>query len=442
MTYDKSPIFENNIFINNTTDVQFRIGSQALCGLRPYQMNLFSGGVLRGQTRYACSYTIDNLVTSICGGPVGILTPPGVMPANHGLVDPLVSDLRLSSTSPLIAAGTNMTDIGAMSADAVFTFSSFLDGRVEFDGGQIVQFENGEITNNTVGKAAAFRFMYTLNLRPVYELRFKGGFSRRPSAVTVWKNRNTPVPPLPDEYAVWDASVNGVQFAKMNSIELPSSGSIRKNAVPKTTPPAPVSGINIAQESSDVVLIWNRHAEPDVARYKIFRAPAATPHLVTQIASLPVDVTQFRDVNQTATSSAYRIVAYDSTGNMSAHVGGNKFYSFSGFDAAVRDTLRVTPEGITVQISNSDYLHGAMITVRNRGHNDSLVVDWYGNVDQNQTGCQSRSANLFGNGAQINNITSPRMGNGFILLNLRSATQEPYLADIEIFNWRNGPGCE
>ena len=82
-----------------------------------------------------------------------------------------------------------------------------------------------------------------------------------------------------------------------------------------------------------------------------------------------------------------------------------------------------------------------MFTVRNRGQNDSLIVDWYGVRDQNYSDCGSRSVNLFGNGAQINNIASPKMGNGAVLFNLRSVTKESYLADIEIFNWRNGQGC-
>lgn len=127
-----------------------------------------------------------------------------------------------------------------------------------------------------------------------------------------------------------------------------------------------------------------------------------------------------------------------STGKISEHIS----IGFVGFDTMVFDTLRVTPQGVSVLVENPDYLHGAMFTVRNKGHNDSVVVDWYGVLDQNHTNCTHRSANLFGNGAQINNITTPKLTNGKMLLNLRSATDQTYLVDIEIFNWRNGPGCE
>jgi hypothetical protein len=436
MLPEQSPVFENTIFENNNTDLKFNGGSQAFCGLDANQIK----SILVGTERYTDETDINNLINSNCGS-YSAAPARNFSVADPGFVDPLASDFRLTNTSLMRTAGTDPKDIGPLSREAVFTFSSFLDGRVEFDGGLMVQFENGAVTNNSVGTSAIFKSRYTLNLRPVYELKFRGDFTNRPSTVTVWKNSNVPAPSLPNEYIVWDASVNGIQFAKLSSIELPSLGSVSKSAVPKVIAPAPVSGINIAQENNDVILTWNRNTEPDMARYKIFRASAAVPNQVTQIASLPAGITEYRDANQTAANNAYSIVAYDSTGNMSAHVGGNKLYSFSGFDSSIRDTLRVTPTGVTVQIDNPDYLHGAMITVRNRGQNDSLIVDWYGTVDQNQTDCKSRSANLFGNGAQINNIASPKLGNGSAMLNLRSAANESYLVDIEIFNWRNGPGC-
>jgi len=436
MLPEQSPLFEKCIFENNDTDLKFNEGSQALCGLDFNQMK----SVLVGQQRYTDYAGINSLINNNCGN-YSAAPVQNFSFADPDFVDPLASDFRLTNTSPMRTAGTDSKDIGPLSRNAVFTFSRFLDGRIEFGNNQMVQFENGSLTVNTVGTAAAFISRYALNLRPVYELTFRGDFINRPSTVTVWKNPKVPAPSLPNEYAVWDASVNGVQFAKLSNAELPSSGTVSKNAVPKIIAPAPVSGFNIVQNGGDVVLSWNRNTEPDMLRYKVFRAPAAAPDLVTQIASLPADVTQYRDTNQTATNNAYRIVAYDSTGNMSAYVGGNKLYSFSGFDAMMRDTIRVTPTGVTVLINNPNYLHGAMITVRNRGHNDSLIVDWYGSIDQNSPDCQSRSRNLFGNGAQINNFTSPKLGNGTVLINIRSATRESYLADIEIFNWRNGPGC-
>ncbi|MDR0306333.1 MAG: hypothetical protein LBI42_05775 [Chitinispirillales bacterium] len=63
-------------------------------------------------------------------------------------------------------------------------------------------------------------------------------------------------------------------------------------------------------------------------------------------------------------------------------------------------------------------------------------------MDQNHKDCDIRGVNLFGNGAQINNIASPKLGSGSVLFNVRSATNESYPADIEIYNWRNGPCCQ
>lgn len=80
--------------------------------------------------------------------------------------------------------------------------------------------------------------------------------------------------------------------------------------------------------------------------------------------------------------------------------------------------------------------------MRSKGQNDSLMVEWYGVMDQSQSNCQSRSADIFGNGAQINNIATPKLENGYMLFNLKSATDETYLVDIEVFNWRNGLGCQ
>jgi hypothetical protein len=398
-----------------------------------------------GQTTYTGT-SIDSFINGICAS-AGMVTEPNLSEADPGFVDPLVSDYRLSSRSPLIGKGIGLVDMGM---EMVFTFSEFLNGYTSF-GNKLLEFRDGVITSNQTGYSASLRFTYTLNLRPVYELRISGDFintlTKVDVGVGVWKkDYNMSTSFLPDDYAIWDASVNGVQFANMSHAEFSHlSGSynniVVKTVYPNVNSPAPVSGFDAVEENDGVVLTWNPSVAPGMSRYKVFRAPIAAPNQEEQIASLPADVTEYRDAGQNKASYIYSIAAYDSTGNMSAHVNSNKTFSFSGFDAYLKDTLRVTPAGVTVQINNPDFLHGAMITVRNKGHNDYLTVDWYGTLDQNQTGCQSRSANLFGNGAQINNITSPKMGNGAVLLNLRSATNESYLVDIEIFNWRNGQGC-
>ena len=436
MYREESPVFKETIFESNGTDLRFRTGSSAFCELEENRLN----SVVVGDIRHTGT-AINTLKSSHCV-PVGITTRANLPVADPGLVDPFISDFRLTGTSPLIAAGTDLNDVGAQSSNAVFTFSRFLDGRVDFGNGQMVRFENGKLTFNNLGNAVEFRAASTLNLRPVYELRFKGGLARRPSEVTTWIKNGAAVPPLPDGYLVWDAAANGVQTAKLHRIELPASGSVTRRAVPDVIAPAPVSGINIVEESGDVVLKWRRNREPDMARYKIFRAPVTEPHRTVQIASLPAHLIEYRDKGRNKNANVYTIVAYDSTGNMSSQANNSsKVYNFTGFDASRRDTLRVTPAGVTVQIHNPNYQHGAMITVRNRGHNDSLVVEWYGSTDQNNSGCMEQKRNLFGNGAQINNFVSPKLGNGTVLVNIRSVTNKSYLVDIEIFNWRNGLGC-
>ena len=445
MLAERSPVFTNSIFADNNTDLRFRDGSLALCGTEANQI----GSVQVGYTRYIGEAEINTLVSGVCAS-AGITTRPNMSAANPGFVDPLISDYRLSSNSPLIGTGIGLEDMGR---EMIFTFSSFLNGRIDFGQGRRVEFVNGVITDNRTGGPVSLRFTYTLDLRPVYELRVGGSFINASSEVTVWRRSdNVLMPVLPDEYAVWDVSVNGVSFVEMSygefyPLSLRGNGRVSKNVVPNTAAPAPVSGVNAVDEGGDVVLSWSRSAELDVARYKVFRAPVSAQHQVTQIASLPADVTEFRDVDRQMAGNVYSIVAYDSTGNMSVPSGGNslinnnKVYSFSGFDGHIRDTVRVTPSGVTVQINNADYLHGAMITVRNRGHNDSLVVEWVGVRDQNHRDCESRVAQLFGNGAQINNIASPKLGNGSVMFNLRSATNKTYLVDVEIYNWRNGQGC-
>lgn len=432
----QSPVFINTIFEDNDTDLHFTDGSQAFCGLESNQLR----SIQVGANRYEGATAINNLVQGACTTSAGLTN---MTVSDPGIVDPLVSDLRLSKRSPLIAAGTEMEDIGAQSMNTVFTFSRFLDGRIEWSNGKVVEFEDGALTVNTMGDAIVPRLTQTLNLRPVFEIRLKGNHIDNPSVVKVALNSEVIVPTLPDDYKVWDARINDVEFAKLYFCELPLNGeTVEKNAIPDNTPPAPVANVNAVDESGDVVLTWNQNSEPDISRYKIFRAPVQTPLSLKQIASVPRFITEYRDAARSVNDNTYRVVAYDSTGNMSSQISGNKMYAVTGFDAFISDTLRISPAGITVQISNPDYLHGAMFTVRNKGQNDSLIVEWYGVMDQSLSNCQNRSADIFGNGAQINNIATPKLGNGYMLFNLKSATDETYLVDIEVSNWRNGQGCQ
>ncbi|NLW32127.1 MAG: hypothetical protein GXY77_11810 [Fibrobacter sp.] len=100
-----------------------------------------------------------------------------------------------------------------------------------------------------------------------------------------------------------------------------------------------------------------------------------------------------------------------------------------------------TPEGICIRVHNDDYLNGTMFSVRNNGTNDSVIVEWYGVLDQNRSDCEDRCANLFGNGAQINNVCTPREG-GYMYFRIRSKNDQTCSVRIEFTNWMNGPGCQ
>jgi hypothetical protein len=110
----------------------------------------------------------------------------------------------------------------------------------------------------------------------------------------------------------------------------------------------------------------------------------------------------------------------------------------SGNLIAVSGNFAVTPAGVMLRCHNA-YNHGMMFTVRNAGQNDSVTVEWEGVLDQNLSNCQFRSANLYGNGAQINNVCTPKDEQGNMFIKLKS--KQACTVQLEIFNWSNGPGC-
>lgn len=113
----------------------------------------------------------------------------------------------------------------------------------------------------------------------------------------------------------------------------------------------------------------------------------------------------------------------------------------SGFNYTYYQNYNVTPEGICIRMHNNDYMHGMMFTVRNLGLNDSVIVEWYGVLDQNNSDCMDRTRNLLGNGAQINNVCTPKVNPDYMYVKLRSVNSNTYTVRMEMFNWRNGPGC-
>jgi hypothetical protein len=98
----------------------------------------------------------------------------------------------------------------------------------------------------------------------------------------------------------------------------------------------------------------------------------------------------------------------------------------------------VTTSWVTLRCHNP-YYHGMMFTVRNAGQNDSVTVQWQGVLDQNNSNCQPRSVNLFGNGAQINNVCTPKDAQGNMFIRIKA--KHTCTVQLEIFNWSNGTGC-
>jgi len=104
-------------------------------------------------------------------------------------------------------------------------------------------------------------------------------------------------------------------------------------------------------------------------------------------------------------------------------------------------TVSVPPEGVKVRVQKPTYKNGLMFTVRNNGTNDYTKVEWFGVLDQNLSNCSSRSALLSGNGAQINNIATPKTAGGEMEFLLKSQNTTTYSVSVEIFDWSNGLGC-
>jgi hypothetical protein len=121
------------------------------------------------------------------------------------------------------------------------------------------------------------------------------------------------------------------------------------------------------------------------------------------------------------------------------------YESGTGFDNWFTYELTITPAGVRFVFDNPDYLHGMMFTVRNKPDSNweygDVVVEWYGVVDQNMSGCMDLTAELYGNGAQINNICTPEINNEMTVV-IRSLDGNTNKVELEVFNWGYGPGCQ
>lgn len=310
-TQAQSPYFTNTIFARCSTDIKFPSGSQAFCNIEANQVHT----IVAGSLRYTGATAINNLISSNCS----ISPTRNITLNNIALVDELASDFRPSTRSALIDNGVAKEDIGASNTDMVFTLSRFLNASIIFSCGDTLVMNNGALTKNTIGSDVHLKTVYTLNLRPVYEIVITSNYIDRQSEVLISLDSSVIVPELPSNYSVLDVQINGYTFVNLYAAYLPATGdSTVIQVVPDNVQPAPVANITATAIGSDAVLTWAPSPEPDIARYKIYRAPTTAPHIPTQIASVGKITNTYTDSGYSPTSFNYNVISYDYTGNQSA----------------------------------------------------------------------------------------------------------------------------
>jgi hypothetical protein len=174
-----------------------------------------------------------------------------------------------------------------------------------------------------------------------------------------------------------------------------------------------------------------------VARYKIYRKTEGNSS--TYLAVLSSSANTFTDnAAEISRPYVYSIVAEDLNGNSSIETNSNEVIIPNPSSITISGScdLMVYPSPTTIVFPNK---YGAMISVRNKGLNDSVMVQWFGVLGQNTSNCTNRIANLFGNGAQINNFCTPRAIGNKMYFEVNS--KKPCQIHIEINNWQNGTGC-
>ncbi len=355
-----SPEFTNTAFIKNRIDLLYREGSEGICGLEANLLN----NLQIGNTVYNIESEIQHLIDSICG-------PSPTRVANYVLknpkmVDPLVSDFRLSPGSPLVDAGTGNNDVGSYSTDLIYIFSRFLDLDVVFDSKDTIVVENGALIKNTLPGVAVLKSKLTHNLRPIHEIRINKNFINNPSVIKVTVNNSVPVPSgLPWDYKVLDARINGIECASLIYTDMPSVGGlIYVDVVPDNKPPDDVSGVSVADSASGVKITWDANTESDLSRYKVYRYPTNTPEEAEQIASIYKLTTEYYDSTGSTQNFDYAVVAYDYTGNQSYSVLSPLFPLkvemkdyYHCYNYKIKPLVRIT------NLSNSKSLEGLKIRV-------------------------------------------------------------------------------
>ena len=101
--------------------------------------------------------------------------------------------------------------------------------------------------------------------------------------------------------------------------------------------------------------------------------------------------------------------------------------------------FNIGPEGTTFIYNNSSFHHGMMFSVTNLGTDDEVTLEWTGARDQNLSNCDLQSEKLTGNGAQINNVCTPKDVDGKMQIKLTGKTS--CRVHIDIYDWLNGQGC-
>jgi hypothetical protein len=178
--------------------------------------------------------------------------------------------------------------------------------------------DNGILTKNTIGSDVQLRTVYSMSLRPVYEIVITSNFIDRQSEVRLRLNDSVTVPELPSDYTVFDALINGYTFSKVIASELPAlNDSTIIEVIPDNLAPAPVSNVIASDSSGNAKISWSANSEPDIVRYKIYRSQSSIPHIIEQIASVNKYTTAYTDPGHSTTSFSYNLVVYDSTGNQS-----------------------------------------------------------------------------------------------------------------------------
>lgn len=206
----------------------------------------------------------------------------------------------------------------------------------------------------------------------------------------------------------------------------------------------------VLNTSNEIELTFSKSVDRDVKGYRIIRIMTNSRSGGKILAEI-TDTSFVDNLCIPGVSYIYQIQAIDSSNNLSIPVETGTIsrkepitinINGTGSDFNFHCEYQIPSEGVIFAISNSYYKYGAMFTIRNKGLNDSNVVSWFGVKDQNRSNCSELIMNLFGNGAQINNMCTPFSDDGKMYLNVKSYTSRCSSIYFDLYNWRNGQGCQ